>query len=348
MLEDSIFRNSAYQENQVDVLIGGRYKNFPGFWPLLDETNRLTRFVAVGNKNGVPWDRIREFKKVFRNKFKLIYSCQNGPAFVNDFDRINREFDGIFDTDYNIFNSKRLNCSHTMMVRSFPCDGLFWEPIDCDKVYDFNILTVPKIGSKTKRWDRGERVCFSLCKAGFKGVVYSQTGNCLSLISKRLMKYVKAGQLVIRDGGCSPVDFHREACKALCTIFPNNVDAFPKFIIESLLANRVVVISKDLLLGRRVLNSIGESIVIDFDFDTSNYSKLITSMSRLRKDGVRNVHPREVWLRDYNFKGVSIRWANEFNKVFDTDFRQLYYMNHIPRLEKCYKLRGFSKSYFFM
>ena len=333
MQKDKIFRNSLKQENQVDVLINGDYEFFPGIWPLVDENYKLTDFVAVGNKNGIPWTLLNKIKTEYKNKFKFIYNCQNGPCLVSDYKLIENAFDGIFDTDYKIKNPKRLNCNHSMLVRSLPCDGLFWEPVPCTKEYDFNMLTIAKVGSLSKRWDRGEDVCYKLCKEGFKGAIYSQNGNCMSLISKRLEGYVKARRLVVRDGAYSSNDFHKETCKALCTIFPNNVDAFPKFIIESLLADRFIIISDDLLLGRDALKKLGEPIVTEVSFKDLSYRKIISVLSNL-KNGFRKVSPRKAWLEKYDFNHIVQKWAIEFNKVFGTNFKKLWYMNHNPRLSK--------------
>jgi hypothetical protein len=348
MSKDKIFRNSSKQENQVDVLIDGEYEFFPGFWPLLDEKSEYTDFLAVGNKNGVPWALLKRFKAEYGNMFKFIYSCQNGPFLVNEYKLLAKEFKGIFDTDYKINSLKRLDCNHSMMVRSFPCDDLFWEPIICEKEYDFNMLTVPKIGSRTKRWDRGEEICFELCERGFKGAVYSQTGNCAALVSERLRRYIQEGRIVIKNGDYSSEAFHEEMCKSLCTVFPNNIDAFPKFIIESLLADRFIVISSDLLLGRRILNGIGEPVVTEIQFNNINFEKLALLLLNLKKGMFEAVSPRRLWLNRYNFKCISKKWASEFNRVFGTKFKQLYYMNHSPRLQKCCERWDFVRQNFLM
>jgi hypothetical protein len=341
-----VFRQSAMQGNQVDVLIRGKYEFFPGFWPLVDENHEVTNLIAVGNKNGVPEELLQRFKKEYGNEFTYIYCCQSGYTLTNRKYMLNELFDGIFGLDYITYKDKHLNCNHSMMVRSFPYEGLFWKH-EGTKSFDFNMLTIPKIGSFSKRWDRGELIARNLCRRGFRGAVYSQTKKSEELATEVLTLYIKNNSLVIRDGGLSSLDFHKEACKSLVTIFPNNKDAFPKFIIESLLADRFVVISDDLLLGRNVLNRLGEPYVTEIRFNNyEDYDKVACLIRNVKGSRYNGLSPRKEWLDRYNFKKISQYWAKEFNRVYGRVFKQLYYMNHVPRINKCLML-GMSETYFF-
>lgn len=321
---------SSSEDNQVELFLKGRYSKVNGFWPLVDENYDETPFVAVGSKSGLP-----EIFDALKHKYKkltFIYNCQNGPHLHSNYRYIGNNFDGIFDLDYVDRDlRKSLFCNHSMMVRSMPYKGFFWENADVEKIYDFSILTWGPSDKIAKRWDRAEKVCDYLCKRGLKGIVFSQRDKEKDFLNEVITPHVETGKLYIYDQDYHYIDFHKLMCRAKYSIFPNAQDAFPKFIIESLLANRPIVFASDLLLGRKILDDLGGSICCKVDFEDESHLEIIYQFI---SKNAGDKSPREEWYKRYHFNLLAESWADEFNRLFGTKHKKLFFMNHIPRLKE--------------
>lgn len=236
--------------------------------------------------------------------------------------------------DYDRSNSKSLYMSHSMMVRSMPFENLFWEPQKVKK-WDFSILT--RVGdNNAKRWDRCIRIVDKLCSNGLTGLVFTQRDDFSKVLRSRFSKerifkkYVEAGLLYLS----SYIDhhkFHKLQSMARVSIFPNTCDAFPKNIIENVLADKMVVISRDLLYGKSVITpEFGECL--DFDSRSSLERCLeIVEKEKMRKSPLNN---RQKWLKKYSFGPLAALWAEELNAKFNTDSKLAFFMNHIERIKK--------------
>ncbi len=301
----------------------------PGFWPFVDENKLFTGFVGVGNKNGVP-SSFYEFKSKYSYlNYKYIFNCQNGPYLIQNYNQIKSEFDGVMELDYaDRTSDKTLFCNHSMMARSMPYKGFFWPPTTRKK-YDFGILTWGFSDLTCKRWDRGALITQMLCKRGYKGLVVSQRDEVEALYSEELRSYSNTDSLTILKGNYSETAFHSLMSECKVVICPNQIDAFPKFIIEMLLANLPAVISSDLLIGRQVLSKLGEINVVILNF--SNLNAEIEKIDNLIAQYAQST-ARDAWLESYNFERLTELWATEFNNAFGTKFKKIFYMNHLNRI----------------
>ena len=332
-ITNPIFQKRSRKDNNVEVLINGQYIPTRGFWPIIDENYSETPFLAIGHKDGVPKREYNKFKKNYGKRFKYIYVCQSAPFLLKNYKYISRKFDGIFDLDWVTKKnfSKSLYCNHSMMVRSMPYRGFFWESKKMAKPFDFSMLTWGPSDTRIKRWDRGSKICDYLLKKGMKGIIVTQKGKRGDFLNNSIKPYIESGNLVIEDAVFSEIEFHHLMCKAKYAIFPNTVDAFPKHIIESLLADKPIIISKDLLLGRDVLSKLGDSVCSIIDFEKKLF---IETIYQIISKEYKGPSPRRTWLERYNFLSLSEQWAKEFNRLFGTNYKRLFYMNHIPRIEE--------------
>lgn len=322
----SFIRHNKKNNLRVDILLDSEWVEVPGFWPLVDENGQATKFIAVGNKNGIPLDMFFKVKHEYGNVLKFVYTCMNAPYMIKNYDFINKEFDGIFDLDYKPDNPKRLNCSHSMIVRSLPYEGNFWEYKGEEKIYDFSMLTWSTPGDKCKRWDRGQKICEYLCGQGLKGLVVNQRGKAEDLLTDKLLPLYNSGLLTLKAAEFDDKEFHSLMSQSRWSIFPNNTDAFPKIVIEELLSDKPIVISNDLFQGKQILSELSCVKVIDFhrrDF-CSEIAGWVTQL-------YKGVSPRDAWLEKYNFRSVTRLWAKEFNAIFGTSFKTLHFMNHQER-----------------
>jgi hypothetical protein len=315
------FRSTTNNPLRVDSKIQGEWVETSGVWPLVDENNNSTEFVAIGNKDGVPVATLFALKKEYGSSLKYIYTCMNAPYMVSNFKFIQDNFDGIFDLDYRL---KGLRCSHTMMVRSMPYQGNFWNYNGESKIYDFSMLTWSKKNDKCKRWDRGLKVCEYLCSKGLKGIVFNQRGLAYELLSDKLKPYLKTN--LLRIYGVTQ-EFQTIMNRSKYSIFPNTLDAFPKIIVESLLGNRSILISTDLFQGRSVLSDL--TCVNTINFNEEDYLDRIYNIVSKQYIGES---PREAWLSRYSFDKLSNIWAKEFNRVFGTQYKKLFFRNHLDRI----------------
>jgi hypothetical protein len=217
------------------------------------------------------------------------------------------------------------------MVRSMPYQNFFWEPTGSVKEYEFVILTWGHSDKAAKRWDRGEIVACYLAEKGMKGLIISQRDKTEKYINRKTKKYVDSGNLVFDDNSYDFIDFHNLICKAKFAIFPNTIDAFPKFAMECLLADLPIYISEDLLMGKEIIRELGSNVSFVIDYNDKNIAdniyKEIINYSFVRS-------PREVWLEKYNFNLLSKQWADEFNRLFGSNYKRLFFMNHINRIKE--------------
>lgn len=295
----------------------------PGIWPIINEYQEFTNIIAVGNKNGID-EKLKGNLKIVKDvypKAKYIFSCQNGPFLVGTYKGILREFDGHMTLDFNPENSKALQMNHSMMVRSMPYFGNFWEPSD-EKVFDYSILT--KVGdNNAKKWDRTVAIVQTLDNAGFEGIVVNQDELPNRIPNElRNMKHVLYSPKMPEGMFCEIQKMARVG------VFPNAIDAFPKHIIECVLANKPVIISKDLLIGRSVIFPDYGTMV---DFDIPEGREIAKSYVFMKKRKPEEL--RDKWLAHYGFDALSKKWAQELDRKFGVDAKRVYFLNHIERIE---------------
>lgn len=320
--------------NTVGIRASNSITEMPGVWPLVDENLRFLNIVGVGNKSGVGHKiNLALLKKMFPTA-KFIFNCQSGPYLVSRYKEILEHFDGHMTLNYDHSNPKSLSMSHSMMVRSMPFENFFWEP-QKEKRWDFSILTT--VGdNKTKRWDRCIKIVDKLCSNGLTGLVITQKNDFTKVLrawfskERIFKKYVKAGLLYL-SGNIDAFEFHKLQSMARVSIFPNVCDAFPKNIIENILADKLVIISNDLLIGKSIIApEFGESL--DFDSHLAQERCLeIIEKEKTRKTSLNN---RERWLKKYSFLPLAKSWSAELNKKFHTDCKLAFFMNHIERVKQ--------------
>ncbi len=327
---ESIFFNYNENSNQVSGLIDGEMKELPGFWPLINEKMEETNFICVGSKSGIP-ENYEIIKNKLSSDFKYIYNCQSGPFFLDNLEYIYNNFDGVFDLDYKKRNKRKsLYCNHSMMVRSMPYKNFFWDAKNNinDKKYDFSILTWFN-DHKSKRFDRAMFLADYLCAHNLKGIIVTQRGKKEDFNKTILKKYIDSGVLFVDDSKYNEIDFHNFFNDAKVSIFPNQIDAFPKHIIESLLADKPIIISADLLLGVKILKKLNKNVVKVVNFNSKSSNKKI--MSFIQKN--KFIHsPRKEYLEHYSFDKLSKKWAEEFNRLYKTNHQRLFFLNHICRI----------------
>lgn len=328
------FVNIPGTVNTVGIRTSGGITETPGIWPLIDENLRFLNIIAAGNKNGIDHTiKLDLLKKRFPT-VKFIFNCRNGPYLVHHYKEILECFDGHMTLDYDRSNPKSLYMFHGMMIRSMPFEGFFWKPSE-EKRWDFSILT--SIGdNRAKRWDRCVKIVDKLCSYGFTGLVVTQRNDFSKVLRARFSKesifrkYVKNGLLYLS----SFIDlhkFHELQSMARVSIFPNTIDAFPKNIIENILADKLVIISTDLLYGKSVITpEFGECL------DFNSKSALDRCIDIVKKEEMRktSLNSRKRWLKKYGFLPLSKSWAKELNKKFGTECKHAFFLNHIERLKQ--------------
>jgi hypothetical protein len=320
--------------NTVGIKTSSDIIETPGVWPLIDEKFRFLNIIAVGNKNGIDHTISLNLLKKRFPKAKFIFDCRNGPYLVSHYKEILEHFDGHMTLDYDVANPKSLFMFHGMMIRCMPFEGFFWEPSK-EKKWDFSILT--RVGdNKSKRWDRCVKIVDKLCSNGLTGLVITQRGDFSRVLKTRSSKerilgeYVKTGLLSL-SGWIEHHKFHKLQSMAHVSIFPNTLDAFPKNIIENILADKLVIISNDLLYGKSVIvPEFGECLDFASDSVLDRCLEIIEKEKR-RKTPLNN---RKRWLKKYGFIPLTKSWAEELNKKFKTDCKLAFFMNHIERVKQ--------------
>jgi len=322
------------------IYLNGQYAVLNGIVPLVDENCEITPFVCIGNKNGMsPF--YKKFRSTYGNRFKYIFRCMNGPYFKRNYKKIYRDFDGVFNLDFKPIESRKsLYCNHTMIYRSLPNDDFYWESEKQTKIFDYSILTWGYCDKEAKRWDRIAKIIPTLAKNNLKGIVVTQKDTPEKLIKKApgFKKIVEEGKLTILPGKMSGIEFNRLMDQSRISIFPNQWDAFPRVMIESLLSDRRIIISKDLMMGKEILSNLGEEscLVLDFDDIEASSQKIVTYLKRPPAP----YSIRSQWIEKYSFWPLIHQWAKEFNRVFGTNYKCLYYFGYEEqylRLKKRYE-----------
>ena len=328
-MKKTFIQNENEDSPVVSTYLNGSYQKIHGIWPIVDEKFKNTQFLGIGMKGGINKKLFNLIKKQLKDRFYYIHPTLNGPYFVKKHKYIYKKFDGVFDLDYKHKTFKSINAIYSMMSRSMPFKGFFWEPVKVDKEYDFSILTWGPSDKRAKRWDRAKEVIEFLCNKGMKGLIVTQRDHPQKLINDLSKKIIQDNQVDIFSGNLTPYKFHELMCKAKTGIFPNVEDAFPKHLIETLLADKPVVFAEDLLFGTDTLRNLSGNTTLEINFrdkmqfDTIyDFIKWPTSSS-----------PRKSWIEKYHFTELSQIWAEEFNKVFHTNYKRLFFMNHIPRIK---------------
>lgn len=290
----------------------------PGIWPFVNENFEFIDVIAVGNKNGIDHKIHLEMLKKRFPRAQFVFNCQNGPYFMNHLKDIWASFSAHMTADWDPVRETSLLMNHSMMVRSMPMDGFFWEPRE--KKYDFSILTQPR-DFVAKRWDRCLRAINKLCSAGLRGIIVSQEGGFPSHPSLT----GHSDRLVLREK-MPERQFHDAVAVARIGVFPNHIDAFPKHLIETILADKPVLVSHDLLMGKCITTpAFGHAI--DFDRGT-DLERAAQDMLNKKEEG-----KRERWLELYGFIPLAKLWANEMNRQFNRNERMVFFMNHIERIQ---------------
>jgi len=320
--------------NSIGIQIKKNLIPLNGVWPLIDEKENFLNIIAVGDKNGLDEKiNLPLLKKNFPTA-KFIFCCRSGPYLINHYQEILNNFDAHMTLDFDSGNSQSLFMSHSMMARSLPYNGFFWPP-SRQKKWDFSILT--NIGDNlAKRWDRCLKLIDRLCGAGLTGLVVTQKGDFnrlpkrYFLASRSLRKLVAKNRLTLLNH-LEPVKFHQLQAKAKVSIFPNSCDAFPQTIIENILADKPVIISQDLLIGKSVISpDFGPCLDFD-DRQTLGRCQNLILAERKRKKPLKN---RQHWLKRYSFLPLASAWAQELNRKFKTHCRLAFFLNHLDRVKK--------------
>ncbi len=310
--------------------------SLPGIEPLVDETGTFTNIIGVYSKNGWLNKDTNKFIKRYRNSFKYIYMSSSGPYFKKKYKKLYKKYDAVTSLDCSLpwihKQKNNLELSYSMLARCGALDnGFFWEPMQ-ERTKDFSILTW--YGDReAKGYDDAKKITKQLCEMGYTGIIVTQRGTKEDILKdKELCRCYEKGLLEVHSAEYDEENFHKVIAKAYISIFPNQLDAFPKHIIESLLANKGIVISDKLLFGKETLRNLGEEIVCVLDFDDGTASLRIKQFLEDYKKS--NICPREEWLKRYDFERLSRIWAMEINRLFHTQYKQVYLMRHIGRYAK--------------
>lgn len=320
-------------EDDTGVSLKKMFKNTPlkGVWPLMTPQGEATEFVLFGTKAGYDETSYRAVRKKLGREFKYVFTSRSGPYTKDNASKLRDHFDAVFDMDMAPDHPTSLRCNHAMMARGMPYEGFFWPPQPSPRSFDFGILTWGPSDTTCKRWDRMATVLPSLLDSGLTAIVVSQRDVSSELVSAELQAHVADGSLVVRDHVDSAVEFHKVISDSNVALFPNEQDSFPKHMIEALLSDRRIVVSKDLLFGLSALSEIDSSVVKVLDWSSPTCAEDIRSFLLSAAES----SPREAWLRRYDVTSVARDWAAEFNRMFSTDYSGLYYFNHFARLRAC-------------
>lgn len=317
---------------------------YPHLIPLVNEKAVFTNLIGVYSKDGYITEDETKFVECHRGIYKFIFMTASGPYYEKNYKKIYETYDGVMGLNTHkripvgrFENNLELN--YSMMARSGPnVDGFFYNnvrPFD----RDFSILTWYK-DRNSKVWQDAYKIIIKLCRAGYKGILVNQRkGNEEILKDRKLKKYIESGYLEVYET-MKEKDFHNIMSRARVAIFPNKSDAFPKHIIESLLQNKSIVISSELLFGVETLQKLGSEITLVQDFKKRGYvDNIVEFIENCRKnEGI--IYPREIWLSKYSFEYLSKIWASELSKVegIKNEYERIFCMHHIPRFYDLIKM----------
>lgn len=317
---------------------------YPHLIPLVNEKATFTNLIGVYSKDGYITEDETKFVECHKGIYKFIFMTASGPYYEKNYKKIYETYDAVMGLNTHkripvgrFENNLELN--YSMMARSGPnVDGFFYNnvrPFD----RDFSILTWYK-DRNSKVWQDAYKIIIKLCRAGYKGILVNQRkGNEEILKDRKLKKYIESGYLEVY-GTMREKDFHNIMSRARVAIFPNKSDAFPKHIIESLLQNKSIVISPDLLFGVDTLEDLGSEITLVQDFKKRECVNNIVEFIEKCKRNEGNIYPREAWLTRYSFNKLSKIWACELSKVegIKNEYESIFCMHHIPRFYDLIKM----------
>lgn len=330
-----MFSNS--QGIQITVSHNGKTEVLSGIEPFVDENWNFTGIIGVYTKSGKITKKTSRFIRKYRKYYKFIFLSSSGPYFVKNYRKLYRKYDAVTSLDCSLIDwhmTNNVNISWSMYTRCAPLEnGFFWEPKeqwDEEKV-DFSLLTW--YGNKNaKAWPDARKVVVGLCQRGYRGILVTQRGTKEDLIKDLSIKeFVEAGLLHVYNAEFSDGEFHDIMSNARVGIFPNRLDAFPKHIIECLLANKTIIISSKLLFGVQTLENLGADITKVCDFDSADIvDEIADFIDKSRKKRWEKT-PRDKWLERYGLAQLSKIWAIEINRVFSTQYQRIYPMRYEKR-----------------
>ncbi len=297
-------------------------REISGVWPLVNQNREIIPYIAFGNKNGLSEELILRAKVYKKKGYRIIFNLQSAPYYKENKKFIYSFFDAVMDMGSE---EKSLNMNHSMMVRSMPYKNFFWETAGNLKSVDFSILTWGDDDGGCKQWEKGKKVVLQLLEKGMSGIVFNQR-PIVNIESDDLKYWTDGGSLKIINTVLEEKDFFKIADRSKISIFPNENDAFPKFIIESLLSNRPIVYSNKLKFGKGVLQWSGD-VAMEYNFENEDsIDKIITFQKKSEA-----YNSRKLWLEEFGFDRLSKLWASELNRLFGTNYKQISYLNHEKR-----------------
>lgn len=329
---------------RIVTTIDGKANIIPNLEPLVDENWEFTGLLGVYSKSGFPVKECRWFMRKYRRDYKYIFLSSNGPYFASHYKVLYRKYDAVTSLDCGLIHDKKrfknnLELSYSMYTRCAPSiNGFFYEQCDDiieDEQFDFSILTW--YGDRTaKVWPDARHVIVGLCEKGYKGIVVTQRGSREDILKDSdIKKFVDRGLLEVYNAEFDEISFFNVMRRTQIAIFPNQLDAFPKHLIECYLTNKPVVISPKLLFGVETLRKLGKAITMVHDFSSPDIVDAIASfIDAARTRPVKSeeiISPREAWLSKYDLQHLSRIWAEEINRVFHTNYERIYLMRHTNR-----------------
>lgn len=312
----------------------------PNIEPLVNEKCEFTNIIGIYSKDGALSDVTQKFIKKYRKSFKFIWLSSSGPYFEKNISYLYKHYDAVTSLDCTRYPVRtfpnNLELSYSMFTRCAPIEnGFFWEPEQINKDADFSILTW--YGDPTaKVWPDAFKVIIGLCSLGYKGIIVTQRGKAENILAdEQIKKFAEKGLVEIYTAEFDTIAFHKLMSRSYVGIFPNQSDAFPKHIIETLLEDKGIVISNKLLFGVETLKNLGSNITLVEDFADNNITSNIAHFIDKFKE-TKNT-PRFTWLEKYGFDPLSRKWAGEINGCFGTNFKKVFCMKHIHRFSSYLK-----------
>lgn len=332
---------------KIVTTIDGKASVIPHLEPLVDENWKFTGFIGVYSKSGIVSKECRQFMKKYRSTFKYIFLSSFGPYFNSRYKSLYRKYDAVTSLDCELVHGKHifpnnLELNYPMWTRCAPLsDGFFFKQKDNiapDERFDFSILTWYG-DRKAKVWPDARRVMIGLCEKGYKGIVVIQRGSREAVLKDiNIKKYVDNGLLEVYNAEFDEISFFNVMRRAWIGIFPNQLDALPKHLIECYLTDKPAVISSKLLFGVESLRKLGETVTLVHDFSSPDIVDAIASfIDKTRERTVESksiISPREAYLARYDLEHLSQIWAEEINRVFHTNYKRIYFMRHSNRYKE--------------
>lgn len=333
MIKDIYFTPQQYT-NSIDIHIGEETCQIEGLEPLVDENCNFTGIIGIYFKGGGITPEVASFVKKYRKRFIFVVLASYGPSFEKHYRHLYRTYSAVTALECSSIDLSRydnnLNLNYPMFTRCGPLiDGFFWEPNkEIEKDLDFSFLTWYG-NNRSKSWSDCKRVTIELCERGYKGVVVTQRKRKEDMLADGFERYVSNGLLEVYDNKFDEKQFHNVMLRAYVGIFPNKSDALPKHAIETLLADKGIVVSPELLFGSQTLGCLGKNVSLLQDFAKDDAIDNIARFIDEFKES--EVSPRDEWLRKYDFGHLSRIWADEINRYYGTNYKQVFCMRHICR-----------------